>query len=157
MWGALPLHYTLLSTLLLLICCGGLGAAEAHKPCGPGRCARGQASSVEAHLWGSGQQHAEGAVARAAPGAAAEAVVSSWAVWPKHKEGLQATGPTGHAQIARHRRQLLQASPAAPNANSSSSAMDAWLQSSERYSKQYQRGSCFPDYPGFVAKDITGV
>jgi hypothetical protein len=49
--------------------------------------------------------------------------------------------------------QLAQASPGI----SSSREAQQWLQDSAQYSRRYTRGSCFHDYPGLIAKDITGA
>lgn len=56
----------------------------------------------------------------------------------------------------RHRRQLLQLLTE-PEAVTSSPVYSEWLEKSQQYSKRYAQGSCFADYPGFIAKDITGV
>jgi len=52
--------------------------------------------------------------------------------------------------VATHKRQLLQF-------DFQPTALTEWEQSSQVYAKKYARGSCFDDYPGFIAKDITGV
>lgn len=63
--------------------------------------------------------------------------------------------PGGKQHAQSHRRQLQQAgSTALPDA--SNPAMAQWLQDSASYSQRFAKGSCFEDYPGFIAKDITG-
>jgi hypothetical protein len=62
-------------------------------------------------------------------------------------------GGKQHAQS--NRRQLQQTgSTALPDV--SSPAMAQWLQDSASYSQRFAKGSCFADYPGFIAKDVTG-
>ena len=56
-----------------------------------------------------------------------------------------------------HRRQLMQSQQAAGLPDTSNPAMAQWLQDSRQYSERFAKGSCFPDYPGFIAKDITGM
>ena len=56
---------------------------------------------------------------------------------------------------ARRQRQLLQAGDQV--ATQGTAAMATWLQASKQYSLRYDKGSCFADYPGFIAKDITGM
>jgi hypothetical protein len=63
----------------------------------------------------------------------------------------------GQQHGSTYRRQLMQAqqTPALPAI--SHPAMEQWLQDSRTYAQRYTKGSCFLDYPGFIAKDITGL
>lgn len=56
-----------------------------------------------------------------------------------------------------HRRRLQQSGvSSAELPDASNPAMAQWLQDSAKYSWRFAKGSCFEDYPGFIAKDITG-
>lgn len=149
---------SLLPALLIFFCVG----AAAVEPAAPQhavelqRCHGYGCIYRHAHSWKlqGGQltgQHAEGAALPAAVGAAA----------PQHYGQPQAALQTtcGSRQLGTHsRRQLLQAATgtqAVPAA--SSPAVQQWLQDSKQYATRFDKGSCFEDYPGFIAKDITGM
>lgn len=71
------------------------------------------------------------------------AAAAGQGTWPQHTRALRAG------------RQLLQAGGSSlPDA--SNPAMAQWLEDSSRYSHRYSKG-CFRDFPGFIAKDITGA
>jgi hypothetical protein len=63
----------------------------------------------------------------------------------------------GQQHVNSYRRQLLQPQQTAALPATSHPAMEQWLQDSRRYTQRFTKGSCFSDYPGFIAKDITGL
>lgn len=89
-----------------------------------------------------GQQHASAA--------------ATWTQRSKHA-GLFSPPSPGMQPRQSHRRQLMQSQQAAGLPDASHPAMAEWLQDSRQYSERFAKGSCFPDYPGFIAKDITGT
>lgn len=56
-----------------------------------------------------------------------------------------------------NRRQLMQTQKTKALPAISHPALEQWLQDSRKYTQRFEKGSCFADYPGFIAKDITGL
>jgi hypothetical protein len=165
-WSAMgPQTLTLfLWSVLLIFCCVGTVAdavaASQHAAKLQG-CSGHGCFPTRAQLWQlqDGQltgQHATKAALFAAAGAAAPQPVGQ----PQAALGIASGSRWLQPQQrgTHSRRQLLQVGAEAAQGipDASSPAMQQWLQDSKQYATRFNKGSCFEDYPGFIAKDITG-
>jgi hypothetical protein len=151
----------LFCSALLIFCCVGAAAVEptaSQHAVKLQRCSGSGYVDGHDHSWKLQDSQLTGQhAAEAALPAAVGAVAPQQSGNPQ--AALQTTSGSRQLQLGTHsRRQLLQAeagTQAVPAA--SSPAVQQWLQDSKQYATRFDKGSCFEDYPGFIAKDITGM